>query len=139
MKYTIKTERDRAAVVEHINTLLLDNKKVYKAEIKLQREKRSISQNSLYWLWLACLQDETGSYKDDLHECFKIKFLPYKTKEVLGEEVRVVQSTTSLDTKEMASYLEHIKIFAQAELGCMLPRPEDLGWEQFYEHYKDRI
>lgn len=137
MKFKIRTDKDKSIVADYIASL--PQGKVFTAEIKVHRERRSINQNSLYWLWLACLQDETGAYKDDLHECFKSKFLPHTTKEVLGEDIRVVQSTSSLDSKEMTSYLERIKIFAQTELGCVLPLPEDLGWEQFYEQYKRYI
>lgn len=137
MKFKIRNAKDKDTIVSYVNNL--PQGKVFTAEIKVYRNRRSINQNSLYWLWLACLQDETGCYKDELHECFKTKFLPYKTKEVLGEEIRVVQSTSTLDSKEMTSYLEQIKIFAQTELGCMLPLPDDLGWEQFYEEYKSRI
>jgi hypothetical protein len=130
---------DKAKAVDYI-TRLADTKQ-YTVEVKVKREKRSVSQNRLYFLWLTCLMEETGSSKEDLHEFFKQHVLESEEKYLFNDKysVTICRSTTSLDTKEMHYYLERIRQFAHVELGIGLPNPDDLGWEDFYIRYKNFI
>ena len=128
---------DKIKVVEYVNKLP-DGKK-YSVEIKLKREKRSVDQNSLMWLWLSCIYDETGNDKDTLHEYFKEKFLGSENRIAFNQSVTVRNSTTKLDTKQFTDYLERIQQFANVELGIILPNPDDLAWPDFYEFYKKHI
>ena len=137
MKFTIRRQEDKQAVMSYLEKLPTD--KPYFAEIKQIRHRRTIDQNSLYWLWLKCLQDETGEDKDRLHEYFKARYLGVSTVEVFGVDVQMSASTTKLDTKEMTHYLDRIQQFALADLGIALPNPSDLHWEQFYQKYKGWI
>ena len=137
MKFTIRRQEDKQAVMSYLEKLPTD--KPYFAEIKQIRRRRTIDQNSLYWLWLKCLQDETGEDKDRLHEYFKARYLGISTVEVFGVDVQMSASTTKLDTKEMTHYLDRIQQFALMDLGIALPNPSDLYWEQFYEKYKGWI
>lgn len=137
MKFTIRRQEDKQVVLSYLEKLPTD--KPYFAEIKHIRRRRTIDQNSLYWLWLKCLQDETGEDKERLHEYFKARYLGISTVEVFGVDVQMSASTTKLDTKEMTHYLDRIQQFALADLGIALPNPSDLYWEQFYEKYKGWI
>ena len=137
MKFTIRRQEDKQAVMSYLEKLPTD--KPYFAEIKQIRHRRTIDQNSLYWLWLKCLQDETGEDKDRLHEYFKARYLGISTVEVFGVDVQMSASTTKLDTKEMTHYLDRIQQFALTDLGIALPNPSDLYWEQFYQKYKGWI
>ena len=137
MKFTIRRQEDKQAVMSYLEKLPTD--KPYFAEIKQIRRRRTIDQNSLYWLWLKCLQDETGEDKDRLHEYFKARYLGVSTVEVFGVDVQMSASTTKLDTKEMTHYLDRIQQFALMDLGIALPNPSDLHWEQFYQKYKGWI
>lgn len=137
MKFTIRRQEDKQAVMSYLEKLPTD--KPYFAEIKQIRRRRTIDQNSLYWLWLKCLQDETGEDKDRLHEYFKARYLGVSTVEVFGVDVQMSASTTKLDTKEMTHYLDRIQQFALMDLGIALPNPSDLYWEQFYQKYKGWI
>lgn len=130
--------RDKAKVIDYI-TKLADTKK-YLIDVKVKREKRSVEQNRLYWLWLTCIQEETGNDKEDLHEFFKQHILGKEEKAIMDGKysVTVVRSSTSLDTLEMTRYLDRVQQFAHHE-GIILPKPEDLGWEDFYNRYKDFI
>ena len=137
MKFTIRRQEDKQVVMSYLEKLPTD--KPYYKSINHITIKKNIDQNSLYWLWLKCLQDETGEDKERLHEYFKARYLGVSTVEVFGVDVQMSASTTKLDTKEMTHYLDRIQQFALADLGIALPNPSDLYWEQFYQKYKGWI
>jgi hypothetical protein len=141
MNYNIHSEATRAVAIDALTRLPLDEKHRYLCVVKRRLDGRSVSQNRLYWLWLACIADETGNDKDALHEFFKQKYLSGRetTLRVINETVVTRLSTTDLDLKEMTLYLDCISQFALAELGISLPQPRDFGWEEFYERYKNFI
>jgi hypothetical protein len=114
-------------------------KKQAKAELCHKRNKRTLSQNSLLWLWLGCISHETGNNKDYLHEYFKQKFLGKENITVLENDLQVTVSTTKLDTAQMKAYLNSIQEFANTELGILLPNPEDLVFNEFYDRYENFI
>ncbi|MDR2888169.1 MAG: recombination protein NinB [Bacteroidales bacterium] len=132
---------DKAKIIDYI-TKLADSKK-YLVEIKVKREKRTIDQNALYWLWLSCIMSETGNDRDTLHEFFKSRFLEADNVTVrmldVLYNVAIPRSTAKLDTKEMTGYLNRIQQFANTDLGIALPTLEDLYWEEFYHQYKNFI
>ena len=128
---------DKEKVIDYIGKL--PDEKRYKVDIKSIREVRSPDQNQLYWLWLTCISDETGNDKDTLHEHFKDVYLGSKERIVFNRSISIRHTTTKLDTKEFAAYLDRIQTFANTELGIVLPNPEDLIWADFYSHYKDYI
>jgi len=110
-----------------------------KAEITEKKNKRTLDQNALLWLWLTCIENETGTDKDDLHEYFKGKFLGFKQNVFNGESYDVRLTTKKLNTAEFTEYLNKINQFASTELGIYLPNPKDLGFESFYEAYINRV
>jgi hypothetical protein len=57
--------------------------------------------------------------------------------EVFGAIVPV-KSTKGLNTTQFKEYLDRIQA-AMSQEGIILPNPEDLQFEQFYDHYKDRL
>jgi hypothetical protein len=133
---------DWQKVLDYIGKIT-GNGKRYVVEIKVRRERRTIDQNSLYWLWLTCIMSETGQHKDDLHGFFKQKYLGMDTHTIhlnsVKYDIKIAKSTTKLNTKEMKYYLDRVQQFANTELGIILPDPEDLQWEEFYSYYKNYI
>jgi len=123
-------------ILDFVRPILLKGKRV---SIKEHREIRTLSQNRLYFLYLKCIEDETGQDKDDLHFIFKSKYLQAKNIEFGGEYHNIIKSTTELDTKQFTDYIEKIIVFASSELGIKLPDPKDLEFEAFKEFYSDRI
>ena len=107
--------------------------------IKPMKRTRTTNQNSLYWLWLTCIQQETGNDKNDLHEYFKYRYLSARKFSFQGKSLYLYPSTKELDTAEMKQYLDEIQIFAQTELAINLPDPKDKNFEHFVEHYKQFI
>lgn len=137
MKFKLTTPIDKQAVKSYIDSLNSD--KNYTVDVTLRKERRTLPSNKLYWLWLACISNETGQDKDDLHDFFKQKFIGFQTKSFYGEKLYSTPSTASLDSKQFSVYLDRICAFAGAELGITLPHPEDLIWDQFYEQYNNYI
>lgn len=126
---------DREKVKQYIDKL--PENKQFTVEIKQKRSIRSIQQNRLYWLWIACICDETGGDKDSVHDELGEMFLPKKQFKAITQIVEKPVSTTTLDTLEFTRYLGHVQIFASSELGIILPNPEDLYWEEFAAKYQD--
>lgn len=77
-------------------------------DVERFKNRRSISQNSFYWLYLSVIEDETGNLADDLHEFFKQKFLLPKKKVVMGEEINIPASTKELSKFDMSEYMDKI-------------------------------
>ena len=133
----IHNEYTRQKAIEQLQEL--DLKKVYICTLKKETNKRTIDQNSLYWLWLTCISQETGQDKNDLHLLFKQMFLPRK-EVIIGLQVyRIETSTKDLNTFEFKQYLDKIQIFTASELGITLPDPEDLKFEAFKQYYSQFI
>ena len=136
MKRKLSTELDRDMVISQIKRL--DIKKLYTVEIILRNTNRSISQNSLYWLWLTCIEHETGNDRNDLHDLFKGMFILPVEVEVLGHKI-IKHTTTDKDTAQFKQYLDKIQIFASTELSITLPEPKDKGFEEFYSYYIEKL
>ena len=136
MKRKLTTELDREMVIAYIQRL--DIKKLYTVEVLEKKSNRSISQNSLYWLWLTCIEFETGNEREDLHELFKHRYILPETKEVFGEEL-IFYTTKNKDTLQFKQYLDKIQIFANTELSIKLPLPEEKYWDEFYSYYIEKL
>jgi hypothetical protein len=133
--YVIRNIIDRdnvAAVVKG-----LDIKHPLDITIKRRIKRRTLPQNSLYWLWLTAIQAETGNEKNYLHKYFTDKYLPKKYCVVFGKVVEVSISTTALDTASFTKYLDSINL-EMGEKGVELISPGHPLFEQFLEYYNDR-
>ncbi len=75
------------------------------------KNKRSNSQNDLYWAMLKELSDYTGYSDLELHDMFRFKYLSEK-KTVAGSEIYAIKSTTSLNVDQFAEYIHDIQRFA---------------------------
>ena len=88
-----------------------------------EKTKRSLQQNAFYWLYLKVIATETGDDENSLHEYFKRALLPPKWLKVMGKEIKVPASTTTLSKSDMSDYmakicaLTHIPIPDPAEAG----------------------
>ena len=109
----------------------------YTVKIVRKTQPRTISQNSLMWMWYKCMEEVTGQPKDDFHDYYKAKFLARQV--AIGQRwVTVVGSTTDLNTLQMTNYLEKVKADAAVEFGITLPLPEDKTYSDFVSHYRIR-
>lgn len=109
----------------------------YTVKIVRKTQPRTISQNSLMWMWYKCMEEATGQRKEDIHDYYKAKFLVRQVQ--IGNRIaNVVGSTAELNTIQMTNFLEKIKADAAVEFGVMLPLPEDLHYADFVSHYRIR-
>ena len=106
----------------------------YTITIKKASEKRTIDQNKLMWMWLACIERETCTPKEDIYMYYCKKFLCKTIK--VGERLEKIYDTSSrLNTQQMTDFLNKIQADASAELGITLPQPNDRFFEQFYNQF----
>ena len=106
----------------------------YTITIKKASQKRSIPQNDLMWMWLTCIERETGTPKDDVYMYYCKKFL-IKTITMGNKQERIYNTSSKLTNEEMTEFLNKIQADAATELGIRLPLPEDRFFEQFYAQF----
>lgn len=107
----------------------------YTITVKKVQEKRSIAQNDLMWMWLTCIENETGTPKDEVYMYYCKKFL-MRTVSVGQKMERIYMTTSKLNMEQMTEFLNKLQADAQTELGITLPTPQDRFWEAFYQDYK---
>lgn len=107
----------------------------YTVKILRKTKPRTISQNSLMWMWYKCLEEATGQRKEDFHDYYKAKFLCRQI--AIGNHwVMVAGSTADLNTLQMTDYLEKVKADAATEFGVTLPLPVDRDYQAFIDEYR---
>lgn len=117
------------------------------------KTNRSMSQNSLYWIWVGIIADEFGWTKEEVHEDLKGRFLSliyerdnpvfaetmqairkvyeegyYQEGRSLHNQVIRLTSTTTATIKQFTEYLNDIERDAISK-GLVLPHPEDRYYE----------
>jgi len=100
-------------------TKLIASNKSYRLSVKEWREKRSLSQNSTYWMWLAEIDKQNplkvvnseSSGAELWHEVFK-KFWCPESIITDGKTEMVIVSTKLLDMAQMHHYLAQIEVWA---------------------------
>lgn len=111
---------NRKAFVEYLASVE-DKKLVIKVE--LEKWKRSPNQNAYYWFYLRLIANETGHTEDELHQLFKRIFLKPTFIKVLGREIKIPSTTTSLTKYEFSEFLDRIC----AETSIPLPDPKKVS------------
>ncbi len=117
---------------------MLQSKKSYRVNICEWREKRSLSQNALYWLWLTEIHKQNPlitnanlSGPELWHEVFKNYFCP--SREILNNRGRIeVKSTKALDTGEMHFYLNRIDQWCM-DRNIMITIPDNCEYRELQE------
>ena len=107
----------------------------YIISVKRASERRTIAQNDLMWSWFSCIEEETGTAKNDVYMYYCKKFL-CKVVSVGERMEKIYQTSSMLNTVQMADFLKKIQADAATELGITLPIPEDRYFEDFYNKYK---
>lgn len=105
---------------------------VYTLTIERASEKRTVAQNDLMWMWFACIENETGTAKEDVYNHYCRKFL--SKPDPMGEGF-INDTSSRLNTKQMTDFMMKIQADAASELGITLPVPDDRYFEAFYQQY----
>ena len=106
----------------------------YNLILKRVNEKRTVNQNDLMWMWFRCIENDTGTDKNDIYMYYCKKFLCKVIR--LGEKVEKVYETSSmLNTAQMSEFMTKVQADAESEFGITLPIPEDKYFEAFYQQY----
>ena len=85
-----------------------------------KEQKRTNDQNSRLWDIYTSIGNYIKKTKDNVHELMSFKYLS-EEKEICGEKVITIKSTTDLTIKEMSDYQEKICAWA-ANLGWLYER-----------------
>lgn len=109
----------------------------YRLKIERYTEPRTLSQNALMWLWFTCIEQETGTDKQDVHDYYCNRFLR-RTAIIKGKETVIAGSTSKLNTLQMTDFMNKVQADAAAELGITLPLPADRFFEEFINEYQYR-
>lgn len=107
----------------------------YTVTITKAIEPRSVDQNSLMWLWFTCIEVETGTNKQDVHDYY-CRMFNRKLIEWNGRQEVIAKGTSKLSKEEMKIFLDKVQADALTEFGIRLPNPEDMYFEEFYNTYK---
>ena len=107
----------------------------YNLTLTRKRTKRTVDQNALMWLWFSCIENETGTDKQDIHD-YCCRAFNYRIVNINGEQQKVAGGTSKLNTAQMANFLNQVQVWAATELGIILPNPEDKEFENFQNYYK---
>ncbi len=137
MKKKLITENDRNEAITSL--VKIDLLQGWYFELSKRRKIRTVNQNRLERLWLACIADETGNDSNDLHDIFKKKWITPKEIINFWGEKDLIYSTRDLNTIQFKEFLDKIQIFSHSELGIELPIPKDKNWDAFYETYRDKL
>ena len=108
-RYKVTSEEELENVRKQIGEL--DLSKAWEVEVKPFAFNRSTQQNKKYWKLIGELGSFLGYDESEMHELMKYKFLSYK-QEMLGDEMVVIPSTSTLTIKEFVSYLSQVERFA---------------------------
>ena len=134
MKLTIQTNEDRDRFLRLVKAVKLKQGKCYVAEFKQLREKRSLAQNRLIWVWMAHMEAdaEFGSYSSEWwYRYFEVKFVD--SKKMNGIVVPGVAKLLSTD--KFSEFMQQIHIEALEEFFVDLKWPEEQGFTEYYEKY----
>jgi len=110
----------------------------YVLSIERKARPRSISQNSLMWMWFTAIAkewtDATGrGYTREMVKEYYCKLLIPVT---LPNGDNIGGSTSELSTEQMTWFLDSIQADAATEFGITLPTPEDLRFEDWRKQYE---
>lgn len=114
-QYVVQGQPQLQRVADLIRSLSPD--KPWSIEVKRHQERRTLSQNKLYFAILTEIERETGNDKEAIHEAMKKKFLPPQTVTLGDEEVMVPGSSAKCGKQAFSEFVEKVCAFAATELG----------------------
>lgn len=139
MIYDLRIAEDQEAFKQDANDLY---KRMAKVELRESRQKRSLSQNAIFHLWVAVIAEHFGELdlalmKDELKRLHLGERVYYSA--ITGEERTTINRTRDLSQDEMTDFLTRLKTWAESEYGILLPSPEDReAFNAMQQRYNNR-
>ncbi len=109
----------------------------YTLKVEPRTEPRTLPQNRVMWMWIQCMEASTCTPKEDFHAYYKALFLK-KEVAINGRSCFVAGETKKLNKTQMSLFLTKVQVDALQEFGITLPLPEDKGFQEFVDYYKNR-
>uniref|UniRef100_A0A6M3JJE1 Putative lambda recombination protein n=1 Tax=viral metagenome TaxID=1070528 RepID=A0A6M3JJE1_9ZZZZ len=147
LKVSLIDDSARNRIIDKIRNIPLNP--LHEVVVRPKEIKRSIVQNSLYWMWITIIANELGETKEAIHIRYKRKILIHiferddpeyaemieavRTVHKSGMKVEAIKlsnqivkltSTTQTDVKQFTEYLNDIEKDAMG-IQIALPHPED--------------
>ena len=135
MKFNLSNPFEIQRAKTYLNSLIEKHAKI---ELLHKREKRTLSQNALFHLWLRVFQDHTGELNfEDVKRDVKRTLLGVRevVNKFTGEVTTDDYRTSEMNTKQLSSFMEKFKMWADMNFGCYLPSPDDVGFEDMINEY----
>lgn len=112
-----------------------------KYEIVIRKPQRSNPQNALFWMWCACIAQETGVTPNEVYQFYCETYnLKNEAKFTYNRYGSMVSGAThQMPSNEYTEFLNNIKVHASSELGIILPLPEDLAFNDFKERFSQYV
>lgn len=96
-----------------------------------RRPKRTLAQNSFYYVYLGLISVGSGHTVEELHLWAKENFLVGGITEVFGTKVRLVKSTTELNISEFCEFVNRI----EEATGVPIPDPKPFALPMTKDEY----
>jgi len=109
------------------DTVLSLSNWVYELTFERIYKTRTYAQNRLLWAIYTLVACELGTTKDWVHQFFWEAFLTdiIKLPKDKRRKLKIIKSTTKLDTKQFKEYLDKIIYFCNTELELKIPTPNN--------------
>lgn len=136
MTYDLNSELDRQRFRTRCEHLLEHRSKV---DLTKHSPKRTLSQNALLHVWIACIAQELGyTSREDCKRDVKRQILgmrPYENK-ITGKTYYTDYSTSEMTVEGLADFMNAIKVWALSELGIYLPYDHEEGYTEMVTRYR---
>ncbi len=135
MRYNLSDERQAGKARTYLASLI--KKGATSVEIT-EKRRRTLTQNGLFHLWVKCLADSIGEPSPDRCKVWVKRALLGQHEEVnplTGEIEQFDYETHLFSVEQMKDLLTRFKVWAQEELDCRLPEPDEIGFEQMFDTY----
>lgn len=99
---------------------------------------RNLEQNALFHLWMQVLSDELGYPSlEDVKRDVKRHILGINevVNRLTGELTFEDYKTSKMTKRQMADFMQRIKIWALTDMNIVLPYKHEPGYEQMEAHY----
>ena len=137
MKYNLSNRFECEKCDVYYAKLKRDGKKIELTE----KQKRTLSQNALFHVWVAVFAEFIGEVSIEACKTDVKRYLlgaRERVSKITGKTEMEDYKTSEMSTKELSDFMDKFKIWAQTE-GCYLPYWKEQGFDEMIEQYKNWI